>query len=181
GGVDYIAKPIQKEELLARVGTHLENYLYKNRLEQAVKRRTEELEHANTRLSEEIDRRKQSEENLRITLQSIGEAVIATDIDRKITLMNPVAEALTGWSQAETTGRALTEVFRIVNEKTGEAVENPVDTVFRSGKIVGQTNHTVLLAKDGRKIPIDDFAAPIVDEKGAMSGLVLTFRDVTER
>ena len=124
--------------------------------------------------------RKQSEW-LRITLASIGDAVISTDAEGRVTFMNGVAEALTGWPQAEAVGRPLPDVFHIVNERTRQPVENPALRALREGTIVGLANHTVLIARDGTERPIDDSAAPMRDEGGATIGAVLVFRDVTER
>jgi PAS domain S-box-containing protein len=120
-------------------------------------------------------------ERLRVTLHSIGDGVIATDAEGKVTLLNPVAEALTGWTVAEAAGLNLQEMFLILNEKTRATVENPVLRVLREGKIVGLANHTVLIAKDGAERPIDDSAAPIKDDRGKLLGVVLVFRDVTGR
>ena len=85
----------------------------------------------------------------------------------RVLFLNPVAEALTGWPDGEAHGKDLAEVFRIVNETTGEPVENPVEKVLATGQVVGLANHTVLIARDGRESPIDDSAAPILDDKGA--------------
>ncbi len=119
-------------------------------------------------------------ERYRVTLSSIGDAVIATDAGGGVTFLNPVAEGLTGWSAAEAAGRPLTDVFRIANEATRREVENPALRALASGVIVGLANHTVLIARDGTERPIDDSAAPI-REDGAVSGAVLVFRDITER
>ncbi|CAN5732278.1 hypothetical protein BH10ACI4_BH10ACI4_10180 [soil metagenome] len=124
--------------------------------------------------------RNSEEEAIRI-LQSIGDAVIVTDAETYITRMNPVAEALTGWTRAEATGRRLSEIFHIVNESTREPVESPADKVRRLGTIVGLANHTILIAKDGTETPIDDSGAPVRDQDGEIRGIVLVFRDVTER
>src|ERR687885_270279 len=118
---------------------------------------------------------------LRVTLASIGDAVISTDAEGRVTFMNAVAVALTGWPQAEAQGRPLPEVFRIVNEETRRPAENPALRALREGTIVGLANSTVLIARDGTERPIDDSAAPIRDEGGARAGAVLVFRDVTER
>jgi PAS domain S-box-containing protein len=118
---------------------------------------------------------------LRVTLESIGDAVITTGTDGKITFLNSVAQQLTGWSQAEATGIALDLVFRIVNEDTRLPVENPADRAFREGVVVGLANHTLLIAKDGTERPIDDSAAPIRNASGEVAGVVLVFRDISER
>jgi PAS domain S-box-containing protein len=120
-------------------------------------------------------------EQLRVTLTSIGDAVIATDAQGRITFMNAMAEALTGFSQAEAASRPIGNVFHIVNESSREPVESPVSKVMRTGTIAGLANHTILIAKDGREIPIDDNGAPIRDDQGEISGVVLVFRDITER
>jgi PAS domain S-box-containing protein len=121
------------------------------------------------------------EELLRVTLASIGDAVITTEIDGRVVFLNALAEALTGWSQADAAGQPLGAVFRIVNEKTGEEVESPARRALKEGVIVGLANGTVLIAKDGTERPIDDSAAPIRDEAGRVVGCVLIFRDITER
>ena len=118
-------------------------------------------------------------ERLRVTLHSIGDAVVSTDAEGRVSYLNPVAEHLTGWSSPEAAGRPLTEIFRIVNEKTRNTVENPVERVLHEGRVVGLANHTVLIARDGREIPIDDSAAPIRDDRGELAGVVLVFRDAT--
>ena len=120
-------------------------------------------------------------ERLRITLASIGDAVISTDAEGRVTYLNGVAEALTGWTQAEAAGQPLPDVFRIVNEQTRQPAENPALKALREGVVVGLANHTVLIARDGTEWPIDDSAAPMRDESGAPVGVVLVFRDVTER
>ena len=120
------------------------------------------------------------QENYRVTLASIGDGVIACDMDGRVTFMNPVAETLTGWSTGEATGAPLVEVFRIVNETSRQPVDNPIEAVMRTGGVVGLANHTVLLRRDGGEVPIADSAAPIADDGGKPAGAVLVFRDVTE-
>jgi PAS domain S-box-containing protein len=115
------------------------------------------------------------------TLASIGDAVIATDIQARITFLNPIAEALTGWPLAEAFGRPLAEVLRLINEQNRQAVESPAAEVLRRGTVVRLANHTALIARDGREVPIDDCGAPIIDDHGAIAGVVLVFRDVTQR
>ena len=118
---------------------------------------------------------------LRVTLSCIGDGVIATDNQGLVTFLNPVAEALTGWSLADAAGLTLETVFHIVNETTRNIVENPAHKALREGVIVGLANHTLLIAKDGSERPIDDSAAPIRNAAGEVAGVVLVFRDVTQR
>ena len=118
-------------------------------------------------------------ELLRITLGSIGDAVIATDLRGRITYLNEVAESLTGWARSDALQRPLDAVFRIVSEETRRPVENPAANALREGVVVGLANHTLLIRKDGSECPIDDSAAPIRDENGSVTGCVLIFRDVT--
>ncbi len=121
----------------------------------------------------------ESEENLSTTLHSIGDAVLATDTEGRVTRMNPVAERLTGWPSAEAQGRPVDEVFRIINEQTRASAVVPVAKVLETGEIQGLANHTVLIARDGTEWPIADSAAPIRDALGRVSGVVLVFRDVS--
>ncbi len=118
--------------------------------------------------------------HLSTTLNSIGDAVIATDTKGFITSINPVAEKLTGWNVKAAPGTALTEVFNIVNAETRESIENPVKKVLEDGQIIGLANHTVLISREGKEYQIADSAAPIVDNEGTITGVVLVFRDVTE-
>lgn len=118
---------------------------------------------------------------LQTTLASIGDAVIATDTAGRVTFMNGVAQALTGWRQTEAQGQPLDSVFYIVNETTRATVENPATKVLREGTVVGLANHTILVGRDGTEHPIDDSGAPIRDADGTISGVVLVFRDITER
>ena len=118
---------------------------------------------------------------LDLTLRSIGDAVISTDHEGRIRFMNPVAQRLTGWREEDAIGQPLPHVFRIVNERTRDTVESPVEKVLRLGAVVGLANHTILLSKDGSEVAIDDSAAPIKTLDSAISGVVLVFRDITER
>jgi PAS domain S-box-containing protein len=122
-----------------------------------------------------------SERRYAVTLASIGDAVIATDNQARVSFLNPVAEALTGWPAADALGRQLEEVFRLINERTREPVEDPAAGVLRTGTVVGGATHTALVARDGRETPIDDCGAPIIDDRGAVAGVVLVFRNVMER
>jgi PAS domain S-box-containing protein len=127
----------------------------------------------------------QTSERLRASLatmvRSIGDAVIATDARGGVVLMNGVAESLTGWGESEARGRPLGDVFDIVNEDTRVRVGSPVDKILETGGIVGLASHTVLVGRHGRETPIDDSGAPIRSQDGAIEGVVLVFRDVTER
>jgi PAS domain S-box-containing protein len=152
----YIIKPFQEREL----DIAIDMALYKHKMEKMLK---------------------ESERWFATTLKSIGDAVIATDIDGVITFMNPVAEDLTGWKMEEASSRNLTDIFRIINMETRLPVENPVLKVLLKGMTVGLANHTVLIARNGTEVPIDDSAAPIKDDKGNMIGAILVFRDITER
>jgi PAS domain S-box-containing protein len=120
-------------------------------------------------------------EVLRVTLSSIGDAVITTDVEGRITYLNAIAASLTGWTPEDARGQPLEEVFRIVNERDGRPAENPATRALREGTVVGLANHTVLIGKDGVERTIDDSAAPIQDDQGHVSGCVLIFRDVSER
>jgi PAS domain S-box-containing protein len=120
-------------------------------------------------------------ERLAVTLSSIGDAVIATDTQGRVTFMNPVAASVTGWPEAEARGNDITEVFQIINEYTRQVVENPIARVLREGVVVGLANHTLLIARDGIEHPIDDSGAPIRAPRGSLLGVVLIFRDITER
>jgi two-component system, cell cycle sensor histidine kinase and response regulator CckA len=122
---------------------------------------------------------RESEETLRTTLNSIGDAVISTDMEGRVVSMNPVAESLTGWLKKEAAGQPIETVFRIINEQTRKPVESPVINVLKSGRIVGLANHTLLIAKDEREIPIADSGAPIRSEQGKTTGVVMVFRDQT--
>ena len=123
----------------------------------------------------------EEKERLRVTLNSIGDGVITTDAAARLTYLNPVAEQLTGWNNADASGRPLEEIFRIINEDTRQTVENPATRVLREGIVVGLANHTLLIAKDGHELSIDDSGAPIRVNPNEIAGVVLVFRDVTER
>lgn len=166
------------EELQREVGA-------RKKAEQELKRANEELElRVQQRTAElaALNEALQAErEWFRTTLTSIGDAVITTDTQGLVTMLNPVAEALTAWSEHEAKGKALDAVFQITNEETGEPVENPALRALEEGVIVGLANHTVLIGKDGTERLIADSAAPIKDGHGAITGAVLVFRDVTEQ
>ena len=126
-----------------------------------------------------LSTQRQEERRQAVLLRSIGDGVIATDTEGRVTELNSTAEDLTGWKFHEAVGRPIQEVFKIVNAKTHAPVENPVEKVLASGHVVGLANHTLLIAKDGVKRHIADSAAPILDESDEFCGMVLIFRDVT--
>ena len=118
---------------------------------------------------------------LRVTLSSIGDAVLATDTAGRVTFLNPVASRLTGWLEAEALGVRVQDVFRIINEATREKADDIAGRVLREGHVVALANHTALITRDGREVPIEDSAAPIRDNAGNVAGVVLVFHDVTEQ
>lgn len=152
----YVTKPFRERELHAAI----EIALHRHQLERKLKER---------------------EQWLQTILTSLGDAVIATDDKSCITLLNPVAEVLTGWKQADAFGKNATEVFNIVHAETRNEVDSPIARVLRTGLVVGLPEQTILLNKDNLEIPIDDSAAPIVNEEGKIRGAVVVFRDITER
>jgi len=136
----------------------------------------------------EVAERRQAQEELArerelyaVTLSSIGDAVISTDVNGRVTFLNPVAQSLTGWSLPEATGQGLDKVFNIVDEEMRQPVESPVSKVLSHGNVVGLANHTLLVNKNGEATPIDDSGAPIKDSEGKTIGVVLVFRDVSDR
>ncbi len=156
----------ENQKLLKEVAGDLAFALYTIELEQ----KHEEIQNT-VKISESL---------FRTTLYSIGDAVLTTDKQGKIQQMNPVAEQLTGWKEAEASGKPLKKVFKIINEESRKTVENPVERVLREGIIVGLANHTLLISKDGAEIPIADSGAPIWDDTGNITGVVLVFRDQTK-
>ena len=157
GGADgYLTYPVEPPELLANVQALL-------------------------RVREAERKLRQQRELLAVTLSSIGDGVITTDTEARITFLNPLAEALTGWSQDEATGRPFGDVFRIINAETGRPAEDLVAQAIRQGKTVGLANHTLLIARDGATTPIEESAAPIRDHEGRIHGVVLAFRSIAER
>ena len=176
------------KEIAARKQSEAELEKDRDHLEDIIEQRTTELEKTNLELKQDITKREKAEEALRqseqswaTTLASIGDAVIATDVTGGITFMNPVAEALTGWSLREASSQPIAEVFNIVNEYSRQIVENPVSRVLQQGTIAGLANHTVLIRKDRTDVAIDDSGAPIKSQDGKTMGVVLVFRDITDR
>jgi PAS domain S-box-containing protein len=156
GPFGYILKPFDEREL----ATQIELALYKHRADREIR---------------------EQREWLRVTLTSIGDAVIATDGAGRITFINPVAESLAGWKAEEGVGQPVTQVFRVVNEQTGQPLEEPVARVLREGRSVPLANHAALVTRDGRTVPVEDTASPILDATGKVIGVVLVFHDVTEK
>jgi len=188
GAQDYLTKPVSSAELRARVanliavkraGDLLRAELASQSTDLATLARELAARSRDLRGAEQAAR--EQREWLRVTLASIGDAVMVTDPAGRLTFINPVAERVSGWSSSEALDRPLEDVFRIVNEQTRAAVESPVAKAIREGAIVGLANHTVLVTKGGGEVPIDDSGAPIRDDAGRLIGVVLVFRDVTER
>lgn len=152
----YIIKPFKERELQINIEIALYNYKMEKKL-------------------------KESKEWYTTTLKSISDGVIATDSKDCVIFMNPVAQFMTGFKLEEAAGKPLDEVFNIINGDTDEPAESPVTKVVKEGVVVGQVNQTLLIAKDGAKISIDDNVDPIRDEKGNIIGSVIVFRDITER
>lgn len=151
-------------------------------LSRAFDKMTENLKITTTsiqNLSREVAARKETEEDLAITLQSIGDALITTDAEGRITRMNPVAEKLTGWKFSEAAGRSLKTVFHIINAETRQPAADPIRLVIEKGFVVGLANHTVLIARNGAEYHIADSAAPIRDAQGFIRGVVLIFHDIS--
>jgi PAS domain S-box-containing protein len=128
-----------------------------------------------------FDSLQKSNENLNVTLESIGDAVVSTDLTGKITRMNHTAQYLTGWTFDEAKDKHLSEVFKIFNATTGKTVSNPVELVLQKGEIVGLANHTMLVSKNGERFQISDSAAPIKNKESEIIGVVLVFSDITEK
>jgi PAS domain S-box-containing protein len=154
--IGYLLKPLEERELQITI----EMALYKHRAERKLR---------------------ESERWLATTLKSIGDAVIATDAQGRIKFMNPVAEALTAWKQDEAFDKDCSRVFKVVEKESRSPIEDPIAKVLLDGSMVHLEDHSILVAKDGTETPIDDSAAPIRDDKGGIEGVVLVFRDVTER
>lgn len=152
----YILKPFEELEL----ETHIEMALYKHQAEQKLR---------------------ESEARWRVTLESIGDAVITGDTDGRVTFLNPVAAALTGWTPAAALGQPVSHVFHIINEVTHQPSEDLVARVLQENCVVELANHTSLVTRSGREVPVEDSAAPITNASGQVTGVVIVFHDVTAR
>lgn len=137
-------------------------------------------EETNKQLQQANATLRDSEEKLAVTLNSIGDAVIATDAEARVTLLNPLAEQLTGWTQAEAAGRPVDDIFHIISQETRQPSAIPVRETLARGTIQGLANHTILISRNGSECPIADCCAPIRDRDGKVAGAVLIFRDVTK-
>ena len=158
----YIIKPFKDRELQINI----EIAFYKNRMEKTLKESYENL--------------RKSKQWLAAAIDSIGDAVIATDEKGIIRLINPIAQMLTGWKEEDALGKDLGNVFNIVTEGTDKQVEDPVEKVIREGMFYGLSDHTILVTKSESKIPVDIIGSPIKDE-GNIIGVVLVFYDILER
>lgn len=152
-----------------------------HKLAQGLERTRAELDCAYHKLRQAERELSAERERLSVTLHSIGDAVISTDTEGRITLLNAVAEECTGWKREQALGRTLEEVFPVVDEYSRAPRENPVSVVLRSNRVVELANHTVLVRRDGSEISIDDSGAPIRDSAGRLIGVVLVFRDITKK
>jgi PAS domain S-box-containing protein len=196
GSLSTATESIARGELAARVKPGNTDELGRlgvsfNAMAERIEAQATALQHAHDDLERRVQERtaelvettkdlRESEQNLATTLNSIGDAVIATDLEGRVVRMNPVAEQLTGWALEEAQGRPLADVFRILDENTRRPVDSPVARVLREGVVIGLANHTVLISRDGRERPIADSGAPIHTAIGGISGVVLVFRDQTE-
>jgi PAS domain S-box-containing protein len=142
---------------------------------------TEDAIHARQQAEQASSELARTSEQLRVTLTSIGDGVIAIDVNDRVTFINPVAAELTGWMPGESLGQAISNVFQIINEKTRRPASDLVKRARLERRVVTLANNTILVARDGREIPIEDSAAPILDEAGNVLGVVLVFHDVTEK
>jgi len=156
GPFGYILKPFEERDL----ATQIEMALYRHHADREIRLQKEQL---------------------RVTLRSIGDAVISCDTRGNVTFINPVAEVMTGWTIGEAAGKPLSKIFSIVNELSGAVLDSPVEAVLKEGRPVALANHTNLIKRDGGTVPIEDSAAPILDDKGQVIGAVLVFRDVTAK
>src|SRR5579883_426068 len=156
GPFGYVLKPIEERELYVAIETALQRY----------------------RLDKDLQEREQWLSNI---LRAIGDGVIVADAQGQIKFMNLVAEGLTGWHQEEAIGRDVSEIFHIIDEQTQAAVPNPIIEVLQTDRLVYLTENILLLAKNGTAMPIADSIAPLHDENGAITGVVIVFRDITER
>lgn len=171
------SRPLARVKMFLMPGVLLAGLIFAPLLIISIRRSLAHLDAGYRAAWDETDRER---ERLDVTLSSIGDAVLTTDAQGLVTYLNPVAATLTGWTMHEARGMPFATVFNIIHETTRAPVESPVSQVLRDGSIVGLTLQTLLLAKDAREIPIADSAAPIHDNEGEITGVVMVFRDQTE-
>lgn len=185
GADRYLRKPCPVQEMVAAIREVVDAARRRCPLPASPAQETQIMREYNEALVRKLEDRnnelQQQREWLRVTLSSIGDAVLAADTGGRVTFLNPAAEALTGWEESRALGQPLEDVFRIMIEKTRQPAEDIVAQALRSGRVVSLANHTVLVNREGREIPIEDSAAPINDATGKTTGVVLVFHDVTER
>jgi PAS domain S-box-containing protein len=182
GAVDYLVKPLVPFILRAKVAWFVELFQKTGRVErQADQLRRTERTGFEEALAHERTRLREQQEWLRVTLGSVGDAVMATDPAGRVAFLNTVAQSLTGWTQQEAEGQLLETVLTLIHEETRRPLENPLAQVIREGATANRGDQAVLVARDGTERPMEDSAAPIKDGEGNITGMLLTFRDVSER
>jgi PAS domain S-box-containing protein len=175
-----ISGAVDEQTAVAAMRAGADDYISKGNLARLLPAVERELHKASARKRAEAEL-SQERARFQTAISSIGDAVIVTDRESRVTFMNATAEKLTGWGQNDAMHQQLADVFNIVNEQSSKVVESPVTKAIRDGAIVGLANHTVLIARDGSEWPIDDSAAPILDAAGQIVGVVLVFHDVSYR
>jgi len=173
------AQRLADGDLTARTNIHAKDEI--GTLAQTFDGMVSRLLKSQNELTQTLSTLQESEQNLSVTLDSIGDAVVTTDVKGNVTRMNPVAEQLTGWKFKEANGLPLKTIFPIINASTRETIESPIDKVISTGKTVYLSNHTTLMSKDGTEYQIADSAAPIRNGNNSVLGMVLIFNDVTEQ
>ena len=177
--LEEATKALSRDELDYRINLNSNDEI--GDLAQSFDKLAEHLAQTRNSLIDEHRLLQEREQNLAITLNSIGDAVITTDANGNVTRMNMVAEKMTGWSFLEAEGKTLKSIFPIINASTRQPIDSPVDKVLATGKIIHLSNHTTLISKDGSEFQITDSAAPIQDADGFILGMILVFNDVTEQ
>ncbi len=178
--IQYLLRQLVTQRL-CRLNHNAQRITAGNNVELPANDSMDEIGQLENSLNDMVNKIRQREQDLVITLNSIGDAVIATDADGNVTRLNPVAEQLTGWSLQEAQRRPVKTIFSIIDSTTRKSVENPVEKVISSGEIVYLANHTTLISKDGTEYQITDSAAPIRNGEECIQGMVLVFNDVTEQ
>ncbi len=182
GAVDFLVKPLMPVVLRAKVEGFVELFEKTQQIRQQAERlRDLERSGYERQIAEQGARLRDQREWLRTTLASIGDGVIATDARGGVVFLNPVAQSLTGWTEEEAEGQPLEKVFQIIDEATRRPAENPLAKVFAKQIVASLGNRTVLIARNGAERPVEDSAAPIIDDRGNVLGVALIFHDVTEQ